>query len=92
MIHNNSDRSSEAFWREQYEGTHSNTILKNFCDEHCKVKAVTHEEFFTAEELRKIRQKKPKIQSMYKMEKITLSKYQTAMNDLSIINSIIDII
>jgi hypothetical protein len=39
------------------------SIFRNFCDKHCKVNlTVSHEEFYTNEELRKMRQKRPKIQ------------------------------
>mgnify|MGYP006946568561 FL=1 len=67
------------------------SLFRKLCDEHCKVVPISHEQFFTAEELRKIRQKRPKIQPMYRMQKVTLSKYQRAIADLSTINSIIDI-
>ena len=65
--------------------------MKKFCDEHCRVGQPNNEQFFTAEEIRKIRQKRPKIKPAYKMSKVKLSQYQKAMSDLSIINSVIDI-
>ena len=67
-------------------------MIKRLCDKHCKVSDERrHEDFFTTEELRKIKQKKPKIKLMYKVKKVNLSKYQQALQDLSVINSIIDI-
>ena len=66
------------------------SLVKNFCDEHCKVKSISNEQFYTAEQLRKIRQKRPKLKALYRMQKVNLTKYQKAMADISVINSIID--
>lgn len=69
----------------------NNEWIKNFCNKHCTVKKETyHEAFFTAEELRKVRQKRPTLVQNYEMSPYVPSKFQKAMKDISEINSMLD--
>lgn len=68
-----------------------NKWIRNFCNNHCTVsKETNHETFFTAEELRKLRQKRPTIAQNYQITSFTPTKFQQAMKDLTEINSMLD--
>ena len=69
----------------------NNEWIKNFCNKHCTVKKESsHEAFFTPEELRKLKQKRPALVQNYQMKPYTASQFQTAMKDVAEINSMID--
>lgn len=68
------------------------SFLRDCCNKHCTVNPAANEEYFTREELIKIRQKKPVMKGGYKMEKLKISKYQKALKDIADINTIIDVL
>ena len=53
-------------------------------------KETSHEAFFTAEELRKLRQKRPVIAQTYEVTPFQPTKFQKALKDLSDINEMLD--
>jgi hypothetical protein len=53
-------------------------------------KKASHEGFFTPEELRKLKQKRPDLAQNYQMRSYQPSNFQKAMKDIADINFMID--
>lgn len=64
--------------------------MRNFCNQNCSAPKKTEEEYFTREEILKLRQRRPELQAGYEMKKVKVSRYQKAMRDLREINDMID--
>lgn len=69
-----------------------NSLVRRLCNEYCRPRLGRDEEYFTREEILKMRQKRPAIQIKYQLSKIKVSKYKKALRNLGQINSLIDLL
>lgn len=70
-----------------------NECIRNFCERFCTVKQLpAHQQFLSSEELRKVRQQRPTIQTLYRLDSKQSTSYRTALKNLECINRLVNLL
>lgn len=68
--------------------------MKEFCERFCTVQqpSFVNNDFLSQEEIRKIRQHRPTIRTLYRLEPPKEQTFRTALRNLDCINRILDLL
>ncbi len=70
-----------------------NQSVREFCERFCTVRQQhVDNDFLSSEELRKVRQRRPTIQTLYRIEPSKSHSFRNALRDLNCINRLIDLL
>jgi hypothetical protein len=69
-----------------------NQGIRNFCDRFCTVREPIDSRFLTAEELRKVRQNRPRIRTIYGIDSRHGDRFRAALHNLEAINRMISLL